>query len=67
MPAHPQLAAMTADEFRTILDAAELNTVQVAKLIGMSTTTIDRWLHDETPISQGKAKLIRDRIKDKRM
>ena len=62
MPANPQPAAMTADEFRAILDVAGLNTVQAAKILGVGTTTVDRWLHGETPISEARAALIRARI-----
>ena len=62
MPAHRQPAAMTADEFRAILDAADLTIAEAAKALGVGTSTIDRWLNDETPISEARAALIRERI-----
>ncbi len=63
MSAHPQSAAMTIDEFRAILEAADLDIGQTAKLLGVPISTVHRWLHVYTPISQDEAILIRDRIK----
>ena len=59
----PQPAAMTANEFHAILEAAGLNLAQAAKAIGVSIATVHRWLNDVTPISAAKAALIRERIK----
>jgi DNA-binding transcriptional regulator YdaS (Cro superfamily) len=54
---------MTADEFSTILDAAGFNTVQAAKALGVVNATVFRWLNGDTPISEARAAIIRERIK----
>lgn len=63
MPAHPQPPAMTAEEFRALLDAVGLTEKQAAKLLGVSTSTVHRWQNGETPITLDRAHLIRERIK----
>ena len=62
MPAHPQPAAMTADEFRDILEAANLNQQGAADALGVGLATVQRWIQEQTPISQERAKLIRERL-----
>ncbi len=62
MPAHPQPAAMTADQFRALLEAAGLTQQRAAALLGVSVTAVQHWLQGDTPISQAKADLIRARL-----
>ena len=63
MPHQPQPSAMSADEFRAILEAAKMPQHRAAGLLGVGSTTIFRWLNDETPITEARAALIRERIK----
>lgn len=63
MPAHRQPAAMTSDEFRTLLDASGLTQVGAAQALGVNRATVLRWLAGSTPIAARKATLIRDLIR----
>ena len=58
-----QSTAMSADEFRAILEAAGVPQHRAAVLLGVGQTTVFRWLHGEAPISEARAALIRERIK----
>lgn len=53
---------MTADEFRDILEAANLNQQGAADALGVGLATVQRWIQEQTPISQERAKLIRERL-----
>ena len=66
MPARPKPAAMTADEFRAIIDASGLTQSDVAKVLGVSSGTVTRWANAEVPITAEKASLIRDRLGSER-
>ena len=63
MSAHRQPAAMTRDEFRTLLDASGLTQAGTAEALGVNRATVLRWLDGYTPISAGKATLVRERIR----
>ena len=63
MPHQPQSTAMSADEFRALLKAANMPQHRAAKLLGVGQPTVFRWLNGETPISEERAALIRERIK----
>jgi transcriptional regulator with XRE-family HTH domain len=57
---------MKGSDFRRLIEAADLDTKQVAELLGVGRSTVYRWLNDETPISPGNVLLIRSRIKVKK-
>ena len=63
IPPLPQPAAMTAAQFRAILEAAGLNQTRAAEALGVSITTVNRWFKGLVTISEARAKLIRERIK----
>ena len=63
MFAHRQLAAMTRDEFRTLLEVSGLTQAGAAEVLGVNRATVLRWLDGYTPISAGKAALVRERIR----
>lgn len=63
MPAHPQPAVMTPEEFRALLDAAGLTEKRAAKVLGVHPSTVHRWQNGETPITIDRAALIRERIR----
>ena len=63
MPQRSHIRAMSADEFRAILEAAKVPQHRAAKLLGVGQTTIFRWLNNEAPISEARAATIRERIK----
>lgn len=53
---------MTAEEFRVLLEAAEMSQKGAVAALGVSLATVCRWLNSETPISADRAQLIRERI-----
>jgi hypothetical protein len=61
----PRPAAMTADEFRSLIDAAGVSVDETAAILSVNSATVFRWLHARSSISEARAKLIRERIKDK--
>ena len=63
MAARPQPAAMSADEFRTLFEAAGLTEHSAAALLGVHASTVHRWINGDAPIADDKARLIRTRLK----
>lgn len=57
---------MKPREFQRVLTAAGLDKPAAAKLLGVSLTTIYRWLWGDSPISPAVAALIRERIPEAR-
>jgi transcriptional regulator with XRE-family HTH domain len=53
---------MTPAEFCDMIEAAGLTQESAAELLGVKQSTVFRWLNGETPISEEKATLIRERI-----
>ena len=62
MPRHNRPAAMSADEFRAILDAAGLTRATAAARLEVSAFAVYSWLTGRTPISTDRARLIRARL-----
>lgn len=65
MPAQPNKAYMTQNEFRDLLRDADLKQGAAADELGVSRQTVVRWLSGYTPISKANAMLIRSVLKKK--
>lgn len=66
MPARPNKAYMTQNEFRELIDDSGLKQGAVAERLKVARQTVVRWLSGRTPINKANALLIRSVLKKKR-